>query len=62
LNENNINILSGGTSNAISLTLERLFKDCKGTGEVIILSPFFGPYLGMVKLSWGNPVLVDTDS
>lgn len=57
-----INIVPGGTSNALCLSLERLFKDCKGEGEVIILAPFFGPYLGMVKLSWGVPVIVDTDA
>lgn len=41
--------------------MERIFKDCNGEGEVIILAPFFGPYLGMVKLSRGVPVIVDTD-
>ncbi|KRX10513.1 Pyridoxal phosphate-dependent transferase [Pseudocohnilembus persalinus] len=61
LNENNINIVPGGTSNAISLTVEKLVRNDMGKGEIIVLAPFFGPYNGMIKLSNGVPVIIDTD-
>lgn len=42
--------------------MERLLKGSNGDGEILIMAPFFGPYLGMVKLAWGKPVVVDTDA
>lgn len=42
--------------------MERLLRNDGGNGEIMILAPFFGPYLGMVKLANGKPVVVDTDA
>lgn len=42
--------------------MEKLLRGSNGEGEIIILAPFFGPYVGMVKLANGKAVIVDTDS
>lgn len=54
-------ITTGGSSHSLSLSFELLMRGSQGQGQLIILAPFFGPYVGMVKLANGNEVLVDTD-
>jgi aspartate/methionine/tyrosine aminotransferase len=61
LNEENILMVPGGTSFALSLNFEYLCRGTDSKGEIIILSPFFGPYLGMAKLGGAKPILVETD-
>ena len=51
---------TGGSSNALSLTFEMLCRGRKEKGEFIVLAPYFGPYVGMIKLGYGEPVFVDT--
>jgi aspartate/methionine/tyrosine aminotransferase len=41
--------------------LESIGRKQNGDGEVIILAPFFGPYVGIIKLANLVPVEVDTD-
>jgi aspartate/methionine/tyrosine aminotransferase len=54
-------VTTGGSSHALSLSFEMLMRNNNGLGELIILSPFFGPYTGMCQMANGNPILVDTD-
>lgn len=55
-------VTTGGSSHALSLSFEMLMRNQGGKGELLIPSPFFGPYTGMCLLANGTPVLVDTDS
>ena len=41
--------------------MELILKDSRGSGEIIILAPYFGPYIGMIKIAGGRPVIVNTD-
>lgn len=46
---------------ALSLNFEYLCRGTNSKGEIIILSPYFGPYQGMCKLGGATPILVETD-
>ena len=57
-------ITTGGSSNAMSMSFDLLARtrDHPEKNEILILSPFFGPYMGMAKLGHCKPVFVDTTS
>ena len=61
LTPDNVTIVPGGTSNALSLVFEQLLRGADGQGEIAVLSPYFGPYEGMIKLSGGKINLIPTN-